>query len=128
MDDIKNPPGVTGGMDFWDAWHFYDRPVNEDGLNILINNISNTYNSMDTLARALYVLDNDTGINSTERALFIRFVIHVIGDIHQPLHNTNFYNDTYSTGDMGGNLMNVTLLNGTEYELHGYWDAGAFIM
>jgi len=34
--------------------------------------------------------------------LMARYLIHVIGDMHQPLHNTNFYNNTFTEGDMGG--------------------------
>lgn len=36
----------------------------------------------------------------------MRFVLHIVGDIHQPLHSIQFYNNTYNgpKGDMGGNL------------------------
>ena len=27
-----------------------------------------------------------------ERAFMARYLMHVIGDIHQPLHNSNFFN------------------------------------
>ncbi len=31
-DDIKEP-----GMNFWDTWHYFDRPINPDGLYIILN-------------------------------------------------------------------------------------------
>jgi hypothetical protein len=60
--------------------------------------------------------------------MFIRYIIHLIGDIHQPLHSTTFFNATYQppTGDMGGNLINVTLMDGTKVNLHSYFDSGCF--
>jgi len=78
--------------------------------------------------RTLYVLANDTGNFTIQKALMVRFAIHLVGDIHQPLHNTAFYNGTLLQGDQGGNLINVTLLNGSETVLHSYYDAGAFIL
>ena len=66
----------------------------------------------------------------------MRYLIHVIGDMHQPLHNSNFYNATYKTGDFGGNLINLIVqssniiqkIDGTKVNLHAYWDAGAFVL
>ena len=42
-----------------------------------------------------------------------RYLLHVVGDIHQPLHSTNYFNGTFKTGDLGGNLIKMTLPNGT---------------
>ena len=29
----------------------------------------------------------------------LRYFIHLMGDIHQPLHNTEFYSDDFPKGD-----------------------------
>ena len=62
--------------------------------------------------------------------MFLRMIIHIIGDIHQPLHNSNYFNRTFnnSVGDMGGNLINVTRLDGIVMNLHAYWDSGALYL
>lgn len=53
-----------------------------------------------------------------------RYLLHVIGDIHQPLHSTNMYNATLGKdGDLGGNKINISLINGTTMILHSYFDA-----
>lgn len=39
--------------------------------------------------------------------MFIRYALHVVGDIHQPLHTTTLYNTTFPTGDLGGNLEEI---------------------
>jgi hypothetical protein len=44
---------------------------------------------------------NKDGI-SFERAFMARYLLHLVGDIHQPLHSTMMYNATYKTGDLGG--------------------------
>jgi len=51
-------------MDFWNNWHFYDRPVNPEGMYILLDQLQNNSNSIDCLRRAVLELSNDTGVNS----------------------------------------------------------------
>jgi hypothetical protein len=68
------------------------------------------------------------GSTSEQRAQALRFVIHFLGDIHQPLHDTG-------NNDQGGNCVPVEFF-GTEPQLrnpqresyspnlHGTWDSG----
>jgi hypothetical protein len=53
-----------------------------------------------------------------ERIVALKFVLHFMGDIHQPLHSSDNH-------DRGGNEVKVTA-DGIEHhprdELHGYWD------
>jgi hypothetical protein len=51
-----------------------------------------------------------------ERALALRFIIHIIGDLHQPLHVGN-------GSDRGGNDIKVTWF-GEPSNLHSVWDSG----
>lgn len=44
---------------------------------------------------------NKQGI-SFERAFMARYLLHVVGDIHQPLHTTNMFNSSFKNGDLGG--------------------------
>jgi hypothetical protein len=67
-----------------------------------------------------------------KRADALRFIIHFVGDIHQPLHDTT--ND-----DRGGNCVPVTYLNSSEPQLrnpqtesytpnlHGVWDTNILV-
>lgn len=66
--------------------------------------------------------------NTAERALFARYVVHLVGDIHQPLHSVALFNETYPKGDVGGNLEKVILINGSTSNFHSYWDAGAYLL
>lgn len=40
-----------------------------------------------------------------------RFLLHLVGDIHQPLHSVSMYNASLKTGDLGGRfyIMQATL-------------------
>ena len=74
------------------------------------------------------VLTQNMDHNSAERALFARYVVHLVGDIHQPLHSVALFNTTYPNGDIGGNREKVILTNGSTSNFHSYWDAGAYIL
>jgi hypothetical protein len=56
----------------------------------------------------------DSGSSNIERAEALRFLIHLIGDLHQPLHVANH-------GDHGGNDRNV-MLQDQWLDLHKVWD------
>ncbi|MCJ1476195.1 hypothetical protein MMC13_004860 [Lambiella insularis] len=52
-------------------------------------------------------------LSSTDTAEALKFLVHFIGDIHQPLHDENY--------DLGGNDVSVTFA-GTSTNLHAVWD------
>ncbi|RMZ70990.1 s1 p1 nuclease [Pyrenophora seminiperda CCB06] len=54
-----------------------------------------------------------SSVGVTEQQKALKWIIHFIGDIHQPLHVENL--------DVGGNLINVTF-NGVKTNLHSIWD------
>lgn len=56
----------------------------------------------------------DSSAGPAERAEALRFLVHLIGDLHQPLHVAD-------DGDRGGNDRHVTLL-GRPRNLHEVWD------
>lgn len=59
-----------------------------------------------------------------DKARQLRFIIHLVGDIHQPLHAAALFSDQFPNGDMGGNLYNISGVDFTD-ELHAFWDSGA---
>jgi hypothetical protein len=58
------------------------------------------------------------GTDPEERLFALKFLLHFLGDLHQPLHSSD-------NRDQGGNLVKVTV-DGFKHlskdELHGYWD------
>jgi hypothetical protein len=57
----------------------------------------------------------DPAVSEQERGRALRFVIHLVGDLHQPLHAINH-------DDGGGNCEEVLAHDGRKTSLHGYWD------
>jgi hypothetical protein len=69
--------------------------------------------SVDLVKNAIKVIETNINKTTVERALFARYLVHVVGDIHQPLHSVSLYNQTFPSGDRGGNSLKIVLLNGT---------------
>ena len=64
---------------------------------------------------------NDTNASPELRAASLSWLIHLVGDIHQPLHCESFYSDAYTNGDRGGNEFYVKPAD-QPVRLHGVWD------
>lgn len=55
---------------------------------------------------------------SAERAVDLAWILHMVGDLHQPLHTTARVTETEPRGDQGGNLFRLA----DDQPLHSYWD------
>jgi hypothetical protein len=55
------------------------------------------------------------GTDPAERLLALQFLLHLVGDLHQPLHASN--ND-----DLGGNLVVISAPQLKRSNLHRFWD------
>ena len=64
---------------------------------------------------------SDTNAAPEVRAVSLSWLIHLIGDLHQPLHCESLFNDAYPHGDKGGNDFYVKP-GQTGVRLHGLWD------
>jgi hypothetical protein len=68
------------------------------------------------------------GISDAQnRAVRLCWILHLLGDVHQPLHVTALVDDSLLPGsshdDQGGNLFTVRLTaDGPGNKLHSYWD------
>ncbi len=68
------------------------------------------------------VLSDETAAPA-ERALALCWVLHLAGDIHQPLHAAQLFSKAYPEGDRGGGLQFVKdPLSGLPVSLHWLWD------
>lgn len=98
------------------TWHYVDIPINRDGRQ---RHYYSKINVIWAINQAVAVLQNPKA-NTFERALFLRFLIHFVGDIHQPLHAANLYAKRFPKGDAGGNL--YLIKDGKIKNLHALWD------
>ncbi|MBX3465089.1 MAG: S1/P1 nuclease [Planctomycetes bacterium] len=61
-----------------------------------------------------------------ERAIALCWVVHLVEDLHQPLHACSLYSPQFPTGDRGGNAFLVTRHAydpDSRTSLHALWDA-----
>lgn len=72
----------------------------------------------EALPKALGIL-GDVRATAAERALALSWVLHLVGDAHQPLHGVALFTDQrFVTGDRGGNDIMIT----ERGSLHRVWD------
>jgi hypothetical protein len=122
-DDIRshNKGNTT---DYFANWHFKNIPYNPSGMIIPHSAVDEYSNSIEALKSSIQSVSNPEWADSNfQKSMSMRFLIHILGDMHQPLHNAALFNATYPRGDLGGNRLNVKLPNGTFVNLHSLWDA-----
>ena len=61
---------------------------------------------------------HDPATPAPERLLALKFLIHFVGDLHQPLHASDH-------NDRGGNCIGLSPSVGPSNNLHAYWDTAA---
>jgi hypothetical protein len=110
-------------FDSFKPLHFVDKPFSLDGTalpEIDPNNI------IKALQDNVEILKTSTDKNAQAQAL--RFIIHFVGDIHQPLHCAAKVSSALPHGDQGGNLFKIKIANADgsvkDSNLHSYWDGG----
>jgi hypothetical protein len=93
-------------------WHFVDIPVGSAGYDYVRDCIRQNcvVSQIDRVERVLA----DKRVLVSGRAEALRFLIHFIGDVHQPLHAAD-------NRDKGGNATRV-ILQGRRTNLHAVWD------
>ncbi|CAN5280347.1 S1/P1 nuclease [soil metagenome] len=111
----------------FNEWHFIDIPLQTD-TNTTTAQQRDAMKKLTSphivwaIAQCVQVLQNSKA-TQLEKALFLRFLLHFVGDIHQPLHCTTRYSNEQLQGDAGGNAV---LINSDIAEnLHELWDRGA---
>ena len=94
------------------SWHYVNIPLNAAGYDAR-RDCADDDCVVAQIARDARILA-DRKASTAERAEALRFLIHLVGDIHQPLHAAD-------NGDKGGNTF-VVYLRGRRTNLHRVWD------
>jgi hypothetical protein len=103
-------------------WHYIDMPFSDDGS--VIKNAIDTDNALWAVKQIVPIIQNPKA-NLIERARFFAFLVHIVGDLHQPLHSVSRVSKEHPDGDRGGNLFFVMDNNAAKLQtLHGLWDGG----
>lgn len=106
-------------------WHYYDTFWKRtDGKVEILSAMEEGGEALKRLEEAEKTM-RDPKANNADKAIAIAWMMHLTGDLHQPLHNSARVTDREPKGDMGGNLFLLTP-EGTPREsqlnLHSFWD------
>ena len=97
-------------------WHYVDIPVDASGFDEKRDG-QNGNNVIDKIADFEAVLKSSQS-SKTDRAEALKFLVHLVGDLHQPLHCAE------RNGDKGGNTRLVFFLDRQRaVNLHSVWDS-----
>jgi hypothetical protein len=116
------------------TWHYINLPLfatETDGkelqarLDLNLNRAASS-DAPETTLNIMQALDLSSrqllepGISDEQRAVALCWVLHLIGDLHQPLHTSALFSKgRFPAGDRGGNL--IKLVRGGS--LHSRWDS-----
>lgn len=103
-------------------WHYVDFNFSEDGTPIPP---IETPNALGELSRLIDLVGTPGGDASMDAlaTYSLPWLIHLAGDVHNPLHTVSRYSRGLPKGDRGGNDVWVRPAgNSTGLNLHAYWD------
>ena len=115
--DGSPDPGKNTGYDdllMHKYWHFIDTPFTQDGTALPAIPTPNAQERI-ALFRTVLASTSADGLKSYD----MTWLLHLVGDVHQPLHASTRVSSTDPEGDAGGNLVK---LDCSKCELHAFWD------
>jgi hypothetical protein len=126
-EDPKNPnapDGATSGQNigYTDLfrhryWHFVDDPFSQDGSALPPVPQPNVQTQIAAFRTVLASTSPDP-----LKSYDLVWLLHLVGDVHQPLHCSTRVTSGQPNGDQGGNLVKCPNCNPGYGELHGFWD------
>ena len=124
-----------------DKWHYINRPIYVDASSesVLKDHLPNQElkwkaNIPEKELGAPQIVDyamrlltkpGGTALEKTNKAIVLCWLMHLVGDLHQPLHSVAFFSkETFPKGDHGGNyiLLPTSPNQKKPVNLHSYWD------
>jgi hypothetical protein len=107
-------------------WHYVDIPYSIGGqaVNLPVDPSPGPHNIIEALAANTAAL-RDPNTAGKDQAVALCWVLHLCGDIHQPLHAIELFSPQFPNGDQGGNA--ILILRDPPYpdsqiKLHALWD------
>jgi S1/P1 Nuclease len=114
---VEPTPSLPGfpDMKVHKPWHFIDQPFSTDGTPTEPPAVPNALTQILEFQSAL----GDSTVAENVQAYDLSWLLHLVGDIHQPLHCASRFSAMHDEGDRGGNSF---LLGSTENDMHTFWD------
>ncbi len=103
-------------------WHFKDFQFSPDGTQYTTLDPSHA-NAVTALNMMIAALPESSGASPSVRSCDLVWILHLVGDLHQPLHAVSRYTREIPDGDGGANAETVIPATGDPIALHFYWDS-----
>jgi hypothetical protein len=135
-EDPPSPPALDPNAGYGDlgrhrAWHFVDQPFSPDGTPLAPAPAPNAATQIALFRAALADRTTSDAVKSYD----LVWLLHLVGDVHQPLHCVSRFDAGDPQGDRGGNRVRVngntppptcddarTCPFGPPDELHAFYD------
>lgn len=132
-DDGYTPPDPTADLNIGYAdhrlrryWHFKDLPFSTDGTPLEEPFSPNAETQIVDFTATL----QNSSLSDEAKSFNLSWLLHLVGDVHQPLHATARFSQAFPHGDKGGNGEIVCRPAPARCEttgryvdkLHGLWD------
>jgi hypothetical protein len=106
-----------------EGWHFLDKPfINPTEADDFKEDELQPKGETILTALPRCIADVNEGKTDLDKSVALCWVLHLVGDVHQPLHCATFFSSTFPKGDRGGNSQLVKA-HGKVIPLHTWWDA-----
>ncbi len=109
-DFIKSDPAYN----YLNSWHYINLKAGLTEAEVKAHFANDTSTNAFTKINWMIEQFKNKNLSQENKILYLRLLIHIIGDIHQPLH-------VGRPDDLGGNKVKVLWFN-SPYNLHQIWD------
>ncbi|HEX5430861.1 MAG TPA: S1/P1 nuclease [Bryobacteraceae bacterium] len=92
-------------------WHYINLPFSPDGARLLPPQRPNALTELQRILNRRSMSAND-----------LIWLIHLVGDVHQPLHCADRFLKSRPAGDEGGNKVYISIAGSRARTLHAFWD------
>lgn len=105
-------------------WHYSDYFWKQNGNKAeIVEHSEDGGKALEKLVEFDKVL-RDSSASDADKAIALAWILHLGGDIHQPLHTSGRITDIEPKGDQGGNLFLITPKDAKPSDnLHWFWDS-----
>ena len=111
-DDLK-----AEGISTYNTWHYTNIPLNTSRIALQDQPEIDIIWAINQMQKVL----NSDKARPVDKARHLAFLVHLVGDIHQPLHSTSVHDNARPGGNIGGNAFK---LKGKWRNMHTLWDDG----
>lgn len=109
------------------TWHYLNTFWRE--VNSKVEIVTELKGDQENIVERLFHFDQvlrDSTVKDADKAIALGWVLHLVGDVHQPLHASGRITESEPTGDQGANLFSLSPKDtprNQQQNLHWYWDS-----